>query len=101
MNKTALTFLAFLLLITGCSSSSDSGQENVYAVIPAPQFINEMQGEFVFSPGSKIIVPSLDDDTRLAADFLSKLVANPTGKAPGEEGITGIGVYDDRFGDKE
>lgn len=79
MKKPILTFFSSLLLLFGCGSSSDNLSRNIYPIIPAPVSIIEMSGRFVFSAGSKIILSRVDNDTRLSADLLSKLVANPTG----------------------
>jgi hexosaminidase len=50
-----------------------------YAIIPAPVSLIELNGDFVFTTKSRIILSTFNDETRLAADFLSRLVANPTG----------------------
>jgi len=93
MKKLTLAFSFLLLLIFGCGSSTDSPAENIYAIIPSPVSLKEMPGRFVFKKGSKIIISGLNEETRLAGDFLAILVSNPTGiKMPvieGEKSVRG------------
>jgi hexosaminidase len=79
MKRLILFVMAVMFLFTGCKTDSASVKENVYAVVPAPVSIKEMSGSFVFSKKSKIILSSLTNENKLAADFLASLVKNPTG----------------------
>lgn len=79
MKLSILSVLAVILFLTGCNSGSTQDKENVYAIIPAPVSIRELPGNFTFSQKSKIILSDLNDETRLAADFLAGLVKNPSG----------------------
>jgi hexosaminidase len=79
MKKHFAILIPFLFLIYGCGNEAENFSENIYAVIPAPAFIKEMPGRFVFNSKSKIILSVSDGETRLAADLLSRLVAGPTG----------------------
>ena len=54
-------------------------KENVYAIIPLPLSIKKLPGNFTFTAKSKIILSIVDDENRLVADFLARLVKNPTG----------------------
>ena len=76
-----------MVLLSGCKTDTLPGNENIYPIIPAPVSIKELPGKFVFNKNSKIILSPLNDENRLAADFLASLVANPTGlKIPVIEG---------------
>jgi hexosaminidase len=79
MKFSVLILFVASLFFTGCSNGQTPGKENVYAIIPAPVSIKEMRGNFTFTHKSKIVLSSLDADNRLAADFLARLVKNPTG----------------------
>ena len=79
MRLSILSFLAAGFFLTGCNAGSTSGKENVYAIIPAPVSIKEMPGNFAFTGRSKIILSDINDENKLAADFLAGLVKNPTG----------------------
>lgn len=79
MKKPVFTIFTFILLIFGCGNNSGNQMENVYPVIPAPVSLKEIPGRFVFSAKTKIILSVLNNETRLSADLLAKLVANPTG----------------------
>jgi hexosaminidase len=71
--------LAVVILFPGCNNATTPGKENVYAIIPAPYSIREMAGNFTFTKRSKIFLSEVDDENKLAADFLASLVKNPTG----------------------
>jgi len=87
MKKTLYFIMGIVLMTGGCKSGTEPAAEKIIAVIPAPVSITELKGEFVFSEKSKIIISVLDDETKLAADCLAKLVSNPTGiDLPVEEG---------------
>src|SRR4030042_118779 len=87
MKKTFYFIMGIVLMTGGCKSGTEPAAEKIIAVIPAPVSITELKGEFVFSEKSKIILSVLDDETKLAADCLAKLVSNPAGiDLPVEEG---------------
>ena len=87
MKKTLYFIMGIVLMTGGCKSGTEPAAEKIIAVIPAPVSITELKGEFVFSEKSKIILSVLDDETKLAADCLAKLVSNPAGiDLPVEEG---------------
>ena len=79
MRLSIITVISALIFLTGCNSGSTTGKENVYAIIPAPVSIREFPGNFTFSGKSKIILTVVNDENKLAADFLAGLVKNPTG----------------------
>ena len=79
MKLSILLVLVMTLFVSGCSTRSTSGKENVYAIIPAPVSLKEMPGNFTFTEKSKIILSVVNDENKLAADFLAGLVKNPTG----------------------
>lgn len=79
MKKSLCLVIGILLIAGGCKSGNPSGSSKNYAIIPAPVSLRELKGEFVFSAKSRIILSTFSDETRLAADCLSRLVANPTG----------------------
>ena len=88
MKKTSYFILGIALLVSGCGSGSLNNPEKTIAIIPAPLSITALKGSFVFSDKSRIILSTLNNETRLAADYLALLVKNPTGLAlPVEEGI--------------
>jgi hexosaminidase len=87
MKKTIYLILYISFLFAGCKTASSSEEKNIYAIIPAPVSLAEMNGRFTFSERSKIILSTLNDETRLAADFLALLIRNPTGLSiPVEKG---------------
>jgi hexosaminidase len=87
MKKSYYFILGIAILLNGCSSTSQRYSYNTIAIIPAPASITSLSGSFVFSDNSKIILSTLNDETRLAADYLALLVKNPTGiQLPVEEG---------------
>jgi hexosaminidase len=79
MKRLTLIISIAVLFLAGCNTGSSTVKENVYAIIPAPVSIKEMPGNFVFSAKSKIILSVVNDENKLAADFLVSLVKNPTG----------------------
>jgi hexosaminidase len=79
MKRIILLVSAITLLLAGCNKNSSSGKENVYAIIPAPVSIKEMPGNFTFTEKCKIILSVVNNENKLAADFLAGLVKNPTG----------------------
>lgn len=66
-------------MLAGCRSGQLQDSKNTYAIIPAPVSLVELSGSFVFTEKSRIILSELNEETRLAADFLASLVKNPTG----------------------
>jgi hexosaminidase len=84
-------FLCIIFLFAGCNSDFSSKNKNAYAIIPAPLSLVSKDGSFTFSEKSKIIVSELNSETKLAADFLARLIKNPTGlNTPVEQGSKGI-----------
>jgi len=79
MKSIILLVSIITLFFTGCDTASTSGKVNVYSIIPAPVSLKEMPGNFVFSEKSKIYLSTLNDENKLAADFLAGLIKNPTG----------------------
>lgn len=71
---------AIIMMLSGCTGSKPSEDAKVPALIPAPVSISMLSGEFRFTEKTKIIIPSSDPETRLAADFLASLLSNPTGR---------------------
>jgi hexosaminidase len=79
MKRSIISILALMFLFTGCNKVSSSGSGNVYPIIPAPLSLKELPGQFVFSKKSKIILSPVNNENRLAADFLARLIKNPSG----------------------
>lgn len=79
MKRSIYLVLAAIILLAGCNKGTSSGNKNVYPIIPAPVSLKEMTGQFVFNKKSKIILQVPSDENRLAADFLARLIKNPTG----------------------
>jgi len=87
MNRTLYLVVCVLLLFTGCKTGSSSEEKNIYAIIPAPVSLVELNGRFAFSEKTKIILSTFNDETKLATDYLSLLIKNPTGLSiPVEQG---------------
>lgn len=88
MKRSVIFILVVLLLVEGCNTGSSSKKiipvstsvnESLYAIIPAPVSIKEMSGNFAFNKDSKIILSVVNDENKLAADFLASLIKKPTG----------------------
>ena len=79
MKKSLFLVIGIILIAGGCKSGNPANSAKNYALIPAPVSLTELKGEFVFTAKSRIILSTFSDETRLAADCLSHLVANPTG----------------------
>jgi hexosaminidase len=79
--KRLLTLLAVpvLALFTDCTGVKTGDTENIYAIIPAPASIAPLAGNFTFTAQTGITVNPLNDDTRLAADFLASMVNRVSG----------------------
>ena len=78
--KSSISIIFFIMLLfTGCKTGLVSDRKDAYAIIPAPLSIKEKPGNFVFSKNSKIILSAINEENRIAADFLSSLIKNPTG----------------------
>jgi hexosaminidase len=87
MKKSLCLFIGILLIAGGCKSGKQVNLNKNYALIPAPVSLTELKGEFVFTAKSRIILSTINDETRLAADCLARLVSNSTGfKAEVAEG---------------
>ncbi|MCX6333274.1 MAG: beta-N-acetylhexosaminidase [Bacteroidia bacterium] len=80
--KMILYFIPVIMMFLSCSNGNSSSEGKIPALIPAPVSISMLTGDFVFTKNSNIIIPSLDAETRLAADFLAQLINNPTGLTP-------------------
>jgi hexosaminidase len=81
MKKTIYFILGIAMMTNGCSSESPKNSDRTIAIIPTPVSITTLTGSFIFSEKSRIILPTLNSETRLAADYLAMLVKNPTGLA--------------------
>jgi hexosaminidase len=89
MKRNCLLVLIVTLLFGGCNTRqtprnntialSASGRETLCAIIPAPVSIKEISGNFTFNKNSRIFLSVLNEETKLAADFLARLIKNPTG----------------------
>lgn len=89
MKRSLLLILVVILLSEGCRgwqasgkntiALQASGKESLCAIIPAPVSIKEGSGNFTFKKNSKIVLSILNDENKLAADFLARLIKNPTG----------------------
>ena len=91
MKKSFYLLLSMIFLIAGCNSGFSSDNKNAYAIIPAPVSLVPMNGSFTFSKKSKIILSVINNETKLAADYLALLIKNPTGLSiPVEEGSKSI-----------
>jgi hexosaminidase len=79
--KRLLTLLAvpIVALFTDCTGVKTTDTENVYAIIPAPASIAPREGNFTFTPKTRITLNTLNDETRLAADFLASMVNRVSG----------------------
>lgn len=87
VKKNFYLVLFMLFIFACCNSGFASENKNIYAIIPSPVSLIPMNGSFEFSEKSKIILPILNNETKLAADFLARLLKNPTGlNIPVEEG---------------
>lgn len=87
MKKNFYILLCAIFLSAYCNLSFSSDNKNIYAIIPAPVSLVKMNGSFTFSEKSKIILSTLNDETKLAADYLALLIKNPTGLSiPVEQG---------------
>jgi hexosaminidase len=93
MKVSILIVIVLSSFFTGCRTGSTSGKENVYAIIPAPVSLREMRGNFTFTIKSNIILSAVNDENKLAADFLAALIKNPTGfiipVVQGKKGVSG------------
>jgi hexosaminidase len=91
MKKCFYLLLSVIFLIAGSNSGFSSDNKNTYAIIPAPVSLVPMNGSFTFSKKSKIILSVINNETKLAADYLALLIKNPTGLSiPVEEGSKSI-----------
>jgi len=79
MKKILYSITVILILIIGCKSENQPGSENNIAIIPAPVRVTGLKGDFTFSEKTRIIISEMNNETKLAADYLSMLVKNPTG----------------------
>ncbi len=79
MKKALYLILGIVFITAGCKSGNQPASDRNLAVIPAPVSITELKGDFIFTGKTRIILSVIDDETKLAADFLAGLVRNPTG----------------------
>ena len=87
MKKSFYLLLCTIFLFACCNLGFSSDNKNFYAIIPAPVSLVSMNGSFTFSEKSKIILSTLNNETKLAADYLALLIKNPTGLSiPVEQG---------------
>ena len=87
MKKSFYLLLCAIILFACCNFGCSSDNKNIYAIIPEPVSLVEMNGRFIFSEKSKIILSTLNDETKLAGDYLAFLIKNPTGLSiPVEQG---------------
>lgn len=82
MKKTFYLIIVLVMFATSCKSGSQTGSEKELAIIPAPASVTRLKGNFVFTAKTRIVISPLNEETRLAADFLCQLVKNPTGLNP-------------------
>ncbi|MDX9928710.1 MAG: beta-N-acetylhexosaminidase [Bacteroidales bacterium] len=69
-------------LITGCTGVDKPKDVSTYAIIPAPVFLEPLDGNFTITGRTKIVVSELTDETKLAADFLALMVGRVDGITP-------------------
>lgn len=87
MKKSFYLLLCAIILFAYCNFGCSSDKKNTYAIIPTPVSLVEMNGRFTFSEKSKIILSTLNDETKLTGDYLALLIKNPTGLSiPVEQG---------------
>ena len=79
MKRVLALLLVVVFAFTGCNKSSTGDKNRVYSIIPAPFSLKETNGYFVFTGKCRIYLSVLNDENKLAADFLARLVKNPTG----------------------
>lgn len=79
MKKALYLIIGIIFITTGCKQGDQPAAERSLAIIPAPVSITELEGNFILTAKSRIILSVNDDETKLAADFLAGLVRNPTG----------------------
>ncbi|HUW93284.1 MAG TPA: beta-N-acetylhexosaminidase [Bacteroidales bacterium] len=71
----------------GCSGRANQQTENAYNIIPAPVSMVAAKGVFRISNDTRVIVSPLNDETRLAASFLTAMVEKGASVSmPVEEG---------------
>ncbi len=71
--------LVTLALLSSCKEEIELNKDRDYAIIPQPESIIIGKGRFEITNSTTIRVFPLTEETKLAADFLSNLLANPTG----------------------
>jgi hexosaminidase len=82
MKRILYSIPVILLFLSGCNMNYSVADDKIPALIPTPVSISMLQGDFVFTEKTMIVVSSLDGETRLAADLLAQLVNGPTGLTP-------------------
>ena len=107
MKKLIYFIPVIFMCLSGCSKVNPAENDKIPALIPAPASISILPGEFVFTEKTKIIIPSMDPEIRLSADFLAQLINNPTGTTPeiieGTKPVKGsvFMILDTAIGNKE
>jgi hexosaminidase len=71
--------LVTLALLSSCKEEIELNKDSDYAIIPQPESIIKGKCRFEITNSTTIRVFPLTEETKLAADFLSNLLANPTG----------------------
>lgn len=82
MKKIIYLIPVIIMFLSGCNKVNSAGTDKIPALIPAPASISMLSGDFVFTEKTKIIIPSENPEIRLSADFLARLINNPTGTTP-------------------
>jgi hexosaminidase len=82
MKRIFFYFPLFMMFFTGCNKAGSAGDETIPALIPAPVSISMLSGDFVFPEKLTVIMPTMDPEMKLVADFLAQLVGNPAVAAP-------------------
>jgi len=68
-----------LLFLSSCKRELALNMDSDYEIIPRPESIEKKKGRFEINKSTEIRVFPLNETTKLPADFLSKLLTNPTG----------------------
>jgi hexosaminidase len=82
MRKLLIVLIMPLVVIfAGCTGVEHPESEPEYAIIPIPASLEPGKGVFTFSEKTKITVNILNEETRLAADFLASIVNRVSGSS--------------------
>ncbi len=77
--KIIIYLLVILVGLSSCDNKLKINTESAYCIIPQPESIKIEKGQFKINRSTEIRVYPLDEATKLPAQFLSKLLTNPTG----------------------